>query len=208
MTNTTHRVVMALLVGLLALPFALVINRSDAARADTPTKASQSLQDYLVTAMATWVPPGAQPEGEEAARARYAEIASDVASVVSDPSEAPLFDRDEDRHKTGLLVLSIASLESSYFARVDEGHCLPRECDRGLASTMWQVHFERGIALDGGGWKYDPAGFHPKDALGDRKLAVRIVLHLLRGPHDGLWDGGKRRRRAEEFAVAHPFRAP
>lgn len=163
------------------------------------------LASYLDAAMTAWVPPAAQPEGEDAAKARYAAIAQDVAAVVSDPDEPPLFEGDNDRHRTALLLLSIASYESSFFARVDEGRCLPRECDAGHAFGLFQVQPARGIALDGDGWRYDSRGFHGRDMVRDRRIAIRVALHLARGPHDPRWTGGDRTARADTWAAAHPF---
>jgi hypothetical protein len=163
-----------------------------------------SLAKYLFIAMVSWLSPAKQPESLEVSTARYESIAADVAEVVSREDEPALFKNDTDKTKTALLLISMAYFESSYFARVDEGHCLPKECDGGLAFSMWQFHPEMGLAFDGDKWKYDANGWHGKDFIADRKLTIRMVLHLLRGPHTSGWGEGKRKEKAMTYFSKNP----
>ena len=80
------------------------------------------LVSYLVSAMLSWVPLYAQTaESKEEALARYESIAQDVAAVAYDDQESPLFSGPNGRAQTALLMLSIASYESSYRKTVDDG---------------------------------------------------------------------------------------
>lgn len=53
-------------------------------------------------------------EDRDITEARYEEFALDVATAVSQPYVRPLFEGRDGRAKTGLLLVSIASPESSY----------------------------------------------------------------------------------------------
>jgi hypothetical protein len=75
----------------------------------------------------------------------------------------------------------------------------------GRAYGLFQVQPAQGIALDGGSWRFDRDGFHGRDMVRDRKIAIRVALHLMRGPHDPRWTGGDRAERADAYANAHPF---
>jgi hypothetical protein len=161
-----------------------------------------SLAKFFLIAMVLWVPPRFQPEGEAAALERYEAIAADVAEVVERDDEPAV---DGSPALTGLVVLSMAADESAFAQRVDEGHCLPKECDHGRAATMWQIHADCGLAFDGVGWRYDCSeGFRNADLVADRKRTIRMVLHIRRGTHDHRWDGPKRRQRAATFEATHP----
>src|SRR5258708_1970304 len=83
----------------------------------------ESLVTYLIAAMVAWGPLRAQTpiESSAAALARYAGIARDVAQVVVDEEETPLFPGPDGRARTALLMLSVASFESSYRTTVDDG---------------------------------------------------------------------------------------
>src|SRR5580692_7388699 len=77
--------------------------RDDARSSDqsslTAEVCMESLVTYLVAAMMAWVPLYAQPRSEspEASQAHYESIARDLASVVWDESEQPLFDGPDAR---------------------------------------------------------------------------------------------------------------
>ena len=161
-----------------------------------------SLAKFLLLAMLSWVPAKLQPEGAAAATARYESIAADVAEVVERDDEPAIY--GGSKTLTALVVLSIAKSESAYWQRVDEGRCHSEECDRGLAVGMWQFHPGMGLAFDGLGWKYDANGYRAKDFIADRKMTIRMVLHLLRGPHGAGWDGTSRMQRATDFLASHP----
>jgi hypothetical protein len=200
MVTTAHRLGLAAAVFWLALSFSLC---EAPARGDVAPK--QALSAYILAAMNTWVPPEKQPEPLDETRARYASIADDIAAAVERDDEPSLFPNDPDKTLTGLLVASMAVSESTYFKRVDEGHCLQGECDGGLAFTMWQIHPQCGLAFYDLKWRFDCAhGFRGVDLVTDRQLAVRLVLHIIRGPHDGRWNGGERLSRAQGYAATHP----
>ena len=167
------------------------------------------LASYLLAFILAFAPPP-KPSEEAVELERLSEIAADVDAVVSDPNEPPLFDGANGRARTGLLLLSMAKSESDFAEHIDHGRCLPHECDHGHAATMWQLHTDGGIALDGVRYRYWWAGgdgpfFRGPDLVADRRLAVRVVLHVLRGPHTVGWDGPQRRARAEFWAAKHPF---
>lgn len=196
----TPREVAAFVAGLIAgTSIAIGIAACPARSEPTP------LASYVDAAITSWVPPRLQPEGEDAARARYAQIASDVVEVVSDPAEQALFAGDEDRHTTALLVVAIALAESRFSERVDLGNCRPDECDGRRAWSMWQIHPDEGLVLDTPGWRYGADGFHGLDLAADRKVAVRCFLHVVRGRHDHRYDSDARRSVALEYAAAHPY---
>ncbi len=128
-----------------------------------------SLVTYLVSAMMAWVPLRAQApfESLEDAQARYESIARDVASVAFDENETPIFDGLDGRSRTALLMLSIASFESSYKKTVDDG--IGRG-DHGQSVCLMQVHL----------WK--PAtreGWNARQLIEDRTRCFRSALHIL-----------------------------
>ena len=90
----------------------------------------ESLVAYLVAAMIGWVPlhVHAPTESVDDARDRYESIARDVVSVAFDESESPLFSGPEGRTQTALLMLSVASYESGYREKVDDGRRLGDHC--------------------------------------------------------------------------------
>ncbi len=102
-----------------------------------------ALAQYLYAAMVAWAPPSTHLYAEAAAvtEARYLAIASDVASVALEPSEAPLFAGDDGRVRTAVLLLSVASLESGGF-RADVAFCRTLG-DHGRAAGMYQSHRSR-----------------------------------------------------------------
>lgn len=154
----------------------------------------KALTTYLFTAMLAWMPlrNQANRETEEAASARYESIASDIATVATDPSEPPLFGGDDGRVKSALVVLSVAFWESGFRADVDGGRCKPNECDHGLAYSLWQLHPEDGFIFDGDvftysrnrshAWREEHASeiFDGPMLIQDRQLAARVALHILR----------------------------
>jgi len=147
-----------------------------------------SLVTYLLTAMITFAPPTSISEEE-----RYKSIAIDVAKVVEDPSEKPLFKDDEFRVKTGLLMISIAYHEAGSFAKnVDEGKCYKHQCDHGNAFSMWQIHPHTGLVFSGDTWDYvaNKTKQWRKDHVDEiitgsrlvqeRQLAIKVALRMAR----------------------------
>jgi hypothetical protein len=115
---------------------------------------------WLVAAMFAWTP------AKEADRARYTEIANDIAAVVYDPQEQPLFSGDDARAKTALVLASIAAHESVFRADVEDGRA------RGDGGTSWcfmQLHIGSGKTVE---------GWTGKDVTSDRRLCFRAGLHV------------------------------
>lgn len=130
----------------------------------------ESLVAYLVAAMIGWIPlhAHAPSESPDDARARYEGIARDAASVAFDEAEAPLFGGPEGRTQTALLMLSVASYESSYSKRVDDGRGLG---DHGHSYCLMQLRVGRGVTRE---------GWTGHDLVTDRQLCFRAGLHILR----------------------------
>jgi hypothetical protein len=187
---------------------------------------------YTLTAMLTWVPLARHARldpSEDATRARYESIATAIVHVVLDPAEAPLYREPTDdagRARSALLLAVLAWFEGNYLARVDEGRCLPKECDNGAAVTLWQLHPDGGFVLRGDVYSYhrifptlDSIG--PVELLADREVAARVALHIARESlqhHAGLCrytgEGAKgegcpkandREGNATRYFRAHPF---
>jgi hypothetical protein len=129
----------------------------------------ESLVTYLVAAMMTWVPLNAQPRSEspETSQAHYESIARDLASVVWDESEQPLFDGPDARAETALLMLSIASFESSYQVKVDDGN---HRGDNGHSYCLMQIHVGDGKTRE---------GWTGGDLVANRTMCFRAALHIL-----------------------------
>jgi hypothetical protein len=154
----------------------------------------KTLTSYLLAAMTAWMPMKnhARSEAPEVTEARYQQIAEDIAQVALDPDEAPLFQGEDGRVKTALLLLSVALHESGFRGDVDAGKCKPYECDHGKAFSMWQLHPEDGLIFDGdaftfarnrpSSWREEHASeiFDGPALVRDRKVAARMALHMLR----------------------------
>ena len=108
----------------------------------------ESLVSYLVAAMLAWVPPHAHApvESRDHVLERYESIARDVLSVALDENEAPVFDGPDSRAETALLMLAVASYESSFSKRVDEG---VRRGDNGHSYCLMQIHVGQGATREG-----------------------------------------------------------
>lgn len=192
----------------------------------------QALTSYLLAAMTAWMPirSHAHAEAPEATEARYEQIAADVAQIALDPDEAPLFQGEDGRVKTALLLLSVALHESGFRGEIDAGRCKPYECDHGKAFSIWQLHPEDGLIFDGdvftfarnrpASWRTDHASeiFDGASLVRDRRLAARMALHMLRysmknahslAIYTGEAGNGPKARLRMETALAylrqHPF---
>lgn len=99
---------------------------------------------YILAAMVSWVPISdhAYYEKAEITTARYNEIATTIVEATMDPNRAPLFEGDDGRIKTALLMASIASSEG--FFRKDIDTCT-KGGDNGLAWGLWQTHANKKI---------------------------------------------------------------
>jgi hypothetical protein len=130
----------------------------------------ENLVQYLVAAMVAWVPlhhhlPSEQPDD---VHARYESIARDLVTVAADEEEAPLFNGPDARVQTAVLMLSVASFESSFRKSVDDGRGLG---DRGLSYCLMQIHVGGGLTRE---------GWTGPQLVKDRKLCFRAALHILR----------------------------
>jgi hypothetical protein len=129
-----------------------------------------ALVSYLVTAMLSWVPLHAQTaETKDEAMARYESIAQDAAAVAYDDQEAPLFWGPQGRTMTALLMLSVASFESSYRKAVDDGTGLG---DHGHSFCLMQIRVGSGVTRE---------GWTGQDLVTERGRCFRSALHILRG---------------------------
>ncbi len=165
----------------LCLAFACLLF-STQARADTPKSPESKVAQWVYEASLAWVPLASVSgwESKEQADVRRLSIATDVTAVAFDPQESPLFASGTDfasRANTALFLASIASYESGYDVRVDQGHCeaLPGGlkagwCDNGHAHSLWQHNIGDGKTLD---------GWTKNDLVSDRRKAVRAALHAL-----------------------------
>ena len=156
-----------------------------------------TLSTYILTFILTTSPARAHAaEGKEAYETRAATIADDIVAVVSEETEPAVFPQDDDRHKTATLIATLAFWESNFQLYVDNGSCddrawrktregratlLSGDCDGGWAYSMFQIHPEGGIALEpGGGWHHEFGAIDGQAMLADRKVAVRVALHMAR----------------------------
>lgn len=127
------------------------------------------LPSYLVAAMTAWVPLYAHAEPKEETLARYDAIAHDAATVAMDEAEEPIFPGPTGRAQTALLMLSVASYESSFKKSVDEG---TRTGDHGRSFCLMQIRVGDGQTAD---------GWSSADIIADRTKCFRAALHYLRG---------------------------
>ena len=116
---------------------------------------------YVLNAMMSWVTESAHAYYEKPAvtDARYINIALAIAEVALDPNQEPLFDGEDGRLRTALVLASIASHESKFVANVV--NCRTSG-DNGLAWGPWQTHSGKVITC------------------GDLKTAAGIALGMAR----------------------------
>jgi hypothetical protein len=124
---------------------------------------------YFVTAMTAWIPMRAHAEPVEDTMARYESIARDAAMVAYDDAEQPLFDGPDGRARTALLMLSIASFESSYQHAVDIG---AGRGDHGTSYCLMQIRVGEGTTRE---------GWTGRQLVTDRTKCFRAALHILHG---------------------------
>jgi hypothetical protein len=125
-----------------------------------------TLVQYLVATMVAWNPPAHHREGSVKALARYQDIASDIADVTLDGAEQPVFDGNDGRVKTALLLTSIASMESGFRADVDAGQ---QRGGHGVAWCLMQVQV----------WGHTDEGWTGHDLVIDRNRCFTAGLHLV-----------------------------
>jgi len=129
----------------------------------------QQLVSYLVAAMTTWVPLHAHTEPKDQTLERYEAIAQDAVMVAFDEAEAPVLPGPMGRAQTALLMIAVASLESSFKRNVDDG---TRLGDHGRSFCLMQIRVADGVTGDG--WR-------GRDLVRDRTKCFRAGLHILRG---------------------------
>jgi hypothetical protein len=108
-------------------------------------------------------------ESLEEAEARYDSIADDIAQIASDPDEEPLFDGEAGREATGVLLTAIAWHESAFRRDVDICKGARSKGDHGRSIGLFQL-------MSGPNYEHHSA----KEICADRKLAIRLGLHVLR----------------------------
>jgi hypothetical protein len=82
-------------------------------------------------------------ESREESKARYTDIATDIANVVYDPNEKPLFTGVHGRMRTALMVVSIFNYESHFRKDVDLGDGERARGDHGQSWCLGQVNLGR-----------------------------------------------------------------
>lgn len=135
----------------------------------------------------TW--PGHE-ESPEDRRARYMEIATDIAAVAFDESERPIWGMG--RVQTAAMLLALAIGESNLDPDVDGGPCYRggayrSRCDYGRAFSIWQIMIGKGRT---------PEGWTGAQLNADRQKAARTALHTARA---SWWSC---RRRPDEHRLA------
>lgn len=128
---------------------------------------------WAVAAMLVWVPVGRSkisPETPDAARARYAEIATAAAAVAYNPEEPSLFAGPRGRAATMGLLLSVALMESGFRKDVDLG-IGPLSRGEGKDSCLVQIRVAGGKTAEG--WTHE-------DLVGDRVKCFTAGLHKMR----------------------------
>jgi hypothetical protein len=163
---------------------------------DSSASMPQSLEDWCVTRMSSWSPPGKSMykdarESEADGLARYKEIARDAISVVYDPSEAPLFPGPYGRAKTLATMLGIADSESGFRKDVDEGKGSASKGDGGKSWCLMQVQLGQAvngktpirIGPKGDTFEYiydKKSGWGGEDLVSDHKACFKAALRIMR----------------------------
>lgn len=125
--------------------------------------------ESLILAFMLWTDPTikhAQWEDPSARLQRLQSIASDIAEVCKDPNEQPVFDGENARIKTCLMMASIAFNESGYKRSVDLGD---QKGDSGRSVCLMQVQAGQNGSVN-----------YTHEQLKDRKTCLRAGLNVLR----------------------------
>ena len=105
---------------------------------------------------------------------RYQSIAADLASVVLDPEEAPLFKGPDARARTGAVLLGISRFESGdWNLVVDRGIGKMGRGDHGDSWCLMQIYLPEGHRTTAEGWTGE-------DLVEDRTKCFRAALHIVR----------------------------
>ena len=135
-------------------------------------------------------------ETKEEAVARYESIAADVATVVWDSAEKPIFNGPYGRARTASLIVSIMLHESAFRKDVDSGVGKYARGDGGKSWCLMQRNIGTGRTIPWNQAKYRFArpgdapdevfeGYLGTELVGDRKNCIREGLHLLHGVRCG-----------------------
>lgn len=107
------------------------------------------------------------------AQLRYESIAEDISAVVMDENEPPLFNGPAAREATGVLLGAIAWHESGFRKDVDICKGARSKGDKGRSVGLLQV-------MKGPNYE----GHSASEICQDRRLAIRLGLHVLRRAKD------------------------
>lgn len=152
---------------------------------------------WMVSFMVAMAPPGRPinipggQETEQAALARYHEIAQDIAEVVYDPTVKPAFRGPDGRSQTVAVILSIMFHESSFMRHVDYAIGEKGRGDRGKSWCMMQLNIGDGRTI---AWNKvhdrpirpnDPKkeifwGYTGPELIAERKRCIREGLKIVR----------------------------
>ena len=144
-------------------------------------------------------PPGRKlyiPEAQETvedATSRYEDIAKDVAYVVWDEDEKPIFHGSRGRERTAMVLLAVATFESGFRKDVDFGVGKMSKGDGGKSWCLNQVNLgkrdsvgstpNRIVVNIGGGFKitdHQDEGWSGQDLVDDRQKCFHAALSILR----------------------------
>jgi hypothetical protein len=152
---------------------------------------------WIVAFMTAHAPPGrpifyptAQETKEETVE-RYNAIATDIAAVVYDPNEQPLFKGDYGRSKAISIMQGIAFFESGFRKDVDTGVGKAARGDGGKSVCLMQIEVGTGrtakynmskqrFAIPSDPKNEVEEGFTASELLSDRQKCLRVALHLIR----------------------------
>lgn len=108
-------------------------------------------------------------ESLEEAEQRYKEVAADIVEVAFDENEPPLFDGPAGREATALLLTAVAWHESGFRKDVETCQGPLAKGDDGRSIGLFQIMQGK-----------NRQGYSAKEICSDRKLQVRLGLHVLR----------------------------
>jgi hypothetical protein len=115
------------------------------------------------------------------AEKRYESIAEDLAAIVNDENEPPLFSGPAGREATAVMLSAIAWHESGFRRDVDACKGARSKGDDGRSLGLLQVM---------AGPNHE--GHSADEICGDRRLALRLGLHVLRRAKENCAKGGPR----------------
>lgn len=154
---------------------------------------------WLVSLIVSVAPPGRPqyiPEAKETveeAQARIDDLAKDVASVIYNPQEKPMFSGPNGRNFTAAVVLSVMSFEGAFRKDVQNGKGKMSRGDHGRSWCLMQVQLggadpyghtrNRIVVQPDGSYEFttDPSkGWGGEDLVADQTKCVRAGMALLR----------------------------